>query len=61
MPCSKPVSRYETEGLLLQQDCISAGVRGPAAPAHDPVLVRRGAAAPHQNGGFGGAQPRRTS
>ena len=37
------------------------GGAGPAAPAHVPVLVRRGCAAPHQNGGFRGVKPRRAS
>ena len=47
--------------VVLHRACSSAGVRGPAAPVHIPVLVRRGFAAPHQNGGFGGATPRRAA
>ena len=45
--------------LLLQRDFSLLGVRGPAAPACVPVLVRRGEAAPHQNDDVGGTQSRR--
>mgnify|MGYP005847635333 CR=1 FL=1 len=40
--------------LILQRYFISAGVRGPQAPAHVPFPVRRGEAAPHRNGDIGG-------
>ena len=47
--------------VVLQRDFISVEMRGPAAPAHVPFLVRRGEAAPHQKGDFGGVKPRRAS
>jgi len=34
---------------------VRGGGGGPQAPAHIPCLVRRGEAAPHQTGDFGGA------
>ena len=48
------IRTYLGPEIVLQRDFISAGVRGPAAPTHVPIPVRRGEAAPHRNGDIGG-------